>query len=194
MQKKIAIIENYQGLADYFFKFMNSTPFEVFPVWQTGRFPEQDFDAYILTGDYNNISDGLLPIHKTEIEFIDSIKERKIFASCFAHQLMGHIFGGKVKKRKTRFAGWNKVTIEEPHPVFKGLTEPWFVNFNGDEITRKPKKVRVLATHPECRYQMLQYGENILTCQSHPEIFKQEALDSARQHRKELLAGILFGS
>jgi len=101
--KRIAIIENSKGLGNFFTTHLDNEEYKIFPIWNTSLFPDEEFDAYIFTGDYNNISDGLLPIHRKEIEFIKTVKHKKIFASCFMHQLFGEIFSGRVAKREKRF-------------------------------------------------------------------------------------------
>ena len=184
---KIAIIENSPSLGDFFIKFLNSKEYEIFPVWRTPTLPRDEFDSYIFTGDFNNISDGLLPIHKAEIEFTKSIENKKIFASCFFHQLIGMMYGGTVGKREIRFLGWYKMVIEKSHQIFKGLKEPYFLNLNVDEIIKKPNTGELLATNPECKFQVMQYGDNILTCQSHPEVLLLEGLESIKEHRESLL-------
>ena len=184
---KIAIIENSDGLAKFFTKFLDEKEYKIFPVWKNSQLPKEKFDSYIITGDYNNIHDGLLPIHREEIEFIRSINNKKIFASCFCHQLIGLIFGGTVGKREKRFFGWHKMIIEKEHQIFNGLNEPYFLNLNIDEIIIKPNDAQILANNPDCTFQVLQYGENILTCQSHPEILQQEALESIKEHREALI-------
>jgi len=150
-------------------------------------FLKMEFDAYIFTGDYNNISDGLLPIHRKEIEFIITIKGKKFFASCFMHQLFGEIFGGKVAKREKRFFGWNNIIIKQDDQIFNGLNDPFFLNLNCDEIVEKPIDARVLAMNEDCNYQILSYGESILTCQSHLEILKQEAIELINMYKEVLL-------
>ena len=155
--------------------------------FQYGILPKEEFDAYIFTGDYSNISDGLLTIHKKEIEFIASIKGRKIFASCFFHQLLGEISGGKVGKREERFLGWHKMAIKKEHEIFEGLNEPYFLNLNVDEIIKKPKNATILATSQDCKYQALSYGERMVGCQSHPEIFKKDAQELIETHREGLM-------
>ena len=184
---KVAIIENSLGLGNYFTKFLENIKYEIFPVWQSSQLPQKDFDSYIFTGDFNNISDGLLPMHDAEIDFFRSIQNKKIFGSCFFHQLIGQVLGGEVRKRKIRFFGWHKMVIEEEHQIFNGLSEPYFLNLNVDELIKKPASARLLATNPECTFQILQYGDNILTCQSHPEILAQEGLESIEEHRDSLL-------
>jgi GMP synthase-like glutamine amidotransferase len=184
---KVAIIENSPGLGEYFTRYLEGIEYDIFSVWETNKLPDDVFDAYIFTGDFNNISAGLSPIHEAEVKFVRSMDNKKIFGSCFFHQLIGKIFGGEVGKRDTRFFGWYKMIIEQEHPVFKGLREPYFLNLNVDELVTKPETANVLATNPECKFQVLMYEENILTCQSHPEILFQEGLESIREHRESLL-------
>jgi len=77
--------------------------------------------------------------------------------------------------------------IKHDDQIFNGLNDPFFLNLNGDEIVEKPKDAKILATNTDCKYQILKYGENILTCQSHPEIFKQEGLELIKKYKEVLL-------
>jgi GMP synthase-like glutamine amidotransferase len=185
----VAIIENSPGLGGYFTRYMSGVEYRIFPVWETPTLPknQDNFSAYIFTGDFNNISDGILPIHEAEIELVRSLENKKIFGSCFFHQLIGKIYGGVVRKRQTRFFGWYKMSIQRSHPIFVGLREPYFLNMNVDELVTKPHGAKVLATHPDCKLQVLSYGDHILTCQSHPEILLNEGLESIKEHRESLL-------
>jgi GMP synthase-like glutamine amidotransferase len=183
---RIAVIENSEDLAGYFIGHMDGVEADVFPVWKDPVFPTDEYDAYILTGDYHNISDGLLPFHEKEIEFVKSISGRRIFASCFAHQLVAHMNGGMVGQREVRFFGWHPVQVMEPHPVFKGLDDPVFLSLNGDEVIEAPPDARSLASNPDCTYQTLLYSDRILTCQSHPEILKEDAFKIIGKHRDRL--------
>jgi GMP synthase-like glutamine amidotransferase len=182
----VAIIENSEGLGRFFADHLDDVAHDIFPVWRDQDFPEDTYDAYILTGDYNNISDGLLPFHRMEIEFVKSISGRKIFASCFAHQLIAHHHRGKVGKRTERFIGWHPVIIKNDHPVFEGLETPFFLSLNGDEVKETPAGTKILATNPDCTHEMLLYGDSILTCQAHPEILKDDALEIIEKHRARL--------
>jgi GMP synthase-like glutamine amidotransferase len=185
--RQIAIIENSEDLAKYFIKFLDYDEYEVFPVWYTSKLPEDDFYAYIFTGDYSNISDGLLPRHELQIQLVKKIHDKKIFGSCFFHQLIGLAYGGKVVKRKHRYLGWHETVFESRHEIFNRLKDPYFLNLNVDELIEIPEKAQVLATGLGCKYQILKYGKYILTCQSHPEIYKGEALDVINAHKKSLL-------
>ena len=184
---RIAIIENSEGLGGYFTRYMDRDEYEIFPVWKTSELPGREHHSYLFTGDYNNISDGLLPLHRKEMEFVRTLGDRKIFGSCFFHQLLGVIFGGRVEKRERRYLGWHRVTIERDHPILEGLDVPYYLNLNVDELVKVPETATILATGQGCRYQALQYGELIVSCQSHPEIFRQDGLEAIRKHREALL-------
>ena len=56
-----------------------------------------------------------------------------------------------------------------------------------DELVTPPATGQVLATNPGCTYQVLQFSENILGCQSHPEILQQEGLAAIAEHHESLL-------
>jgi len=55
-----------------------------------------------------------------------------------------------------------------------------------DELINKPKNATIVATNPNCTFQILEYGKNIITSQNHPEIWKQEAIELIQKHRKDL--------
>ncbi len=183
---KIAIIENSEGLGHFFTRYLDSADYQIFSVWKTSQLPKERFESYIFTGDLHNISDGLLPIHRKEIDFIKSIQDKKIFGSCFFHQLIGSIYGGRLEKREYRFFGWHKQTITKKSEIVTGLQEPYFLNLNVDELSNKPKSATIIATNPNCIYQILKYDKNIITSQSHPEIWKQDAIGLIQKHRKDL--------
>ncbi len=186
--KRVAIVENSKDLGSFFARYLKEGEYQLFPVWKDPVFPDaQNFHAFIITGDYNNLSDGLLPLHEQEIEFLRSVGDKKVFGSCFGHQLLGVLNGGTLGRRTERFFGWNRMNIVAEHPVFKGLKNPFFLSLNGDELVEKPSGAEVLATNEDCRYMVLQYGETIISCQSHPEIRKQEGLASIQENRASLL-------
>ena len=186
--KRIAIIENSEGLGAFFINYLEPGEYELFPVWKDPAFPAvEDFDAFIITGDYKNLSDGLLGHHRKEVELVRAVGDKKVFGSCFGHQLFGQAFGGKLGKREKRFFGWNKLTITARHPIFNGLDDPFFLSLNGDEVTVKPEGAKLLATNPDCENLIFQYGENIISCQPHPEIRKEDGLKGIEEHRGDLV-------
>lgn len=170
--KRVAIIENSPLLARYFRPFVESGggACETYPVWRGAAFPRGAFSAYILTGDFHNITDGLKPYHEAELEFLLRIEGARLFASCFSHQLVAHQRGGKIERRQPRLLGWEMVRVTEEHPALGGLSSFPALNMNTDEVTEPPTGGRALAGSENCRYQLLAYGGDVLTCQAHPEL------------------------
>jgi len=168
----IGIVENSPGLARYFERFLaaRGVPCVTWPAWD-GDLPTPDAaDAWILTGDYANISDGLLPRHQRLVAFLEAVADRRVFGSCFSHQLMAHATGGEVRRRAERFFGFQPMTIVESHPVFAGVSDPHFLSLNGDEVAVLGLNARLLARAPGCEVQAVGYGPCVVTVQSHPEI------------------------
>lgn len=184
----ICIIENSPGLSVYFENFLlnHSVLFTVFPVYKNGLFPEKSFKSYIFTGDFSNISDGLKPYHLKEIEFIKSIKESKIFGSCFSHQLISKIFGGVVSRRSERHFGWNRINLIKAHRVLINIDDPYFISMNGDEISKISEKSELIGTSKSCHNQIISYNDNILTMQSHPEMLIDDVKRLTEIYRNEL--------
>lgn len=181
----IAIVENSPGLAGYFERVLErqGVPFRTHAVHRGEPFPEMPFDACILTGDYSNISDGLLPYHEQEMAFIRGIpRSRRVFGSCFAHQLMAHLHGGRVRRRDSRFFGWKEITMRSAHPVFAGIEAPRFVCLNGDEVGEPAPGSVVIGEAEDCAVQVVTYEEHILTLQSHPEILVDDVREILAAH------------
>jgi len=170
--KRIAIIENGPLLARYFRHFLEAegVAHETFSAWRGTSFPDGGFDAYIMTGDFHNVTDGLKEYHKRELGFLSNIGKEKIYASCFSHQLIAHQHGGTVSRSKKRLLGWERASIREEHPALGDMQQFSAICMNTDEVAEPPDDARWIAESENCRYQMLAYGENILTCQAHPEL------------------------
>ena len=184
----ICIIENSPGLAVYFERFLFDcgVAFQTFPVYSDGIFPIESFDAYMLTGDFSNLSDGLNPYHIKEVDFIKRTGSRRIFGSCFSHHLFGEILGGKVIKRRDRFFGWHEIKMLKNHKVFDGISKPYFLCLNGDEISSLPENASLIGESDDCKYQVVEYDSRILTAQNHPEILFKDASELISRYYNEL--------
>lgn len=170
---KVAIIENSPFLGRYFSRFLDAegVDHQTFKVWRKGAsFPDGGFDSCILTGDLHNVTDGLRGYHRRELEFLDSIRGGKVFASCFAHQLIAWYRGGEVARRTQRLLNRERVRVTGEHPALEGITGFTAVCMNIDEVIEPPEGARVIAESDNCRYQMLAYHDDVLTCQAHPEL------------------------
>ena len=168
--KNVALIENSPLSGSYFDSLVRDSGGSCSRVgaWRGAPLP-RDFDACILTGDMHNVTDGLKGYHQAELDLIDRLEGRKLYASCFSHQLIAHHFGGKVVRRGSRLLGWEAVSLSGYHPVVRGREGFEAVCMNVDEVAEAPKAAEVLGSSDGCAFQVLAYGDNILTCQSHPE-------------------------
>ncbi len=175
----VTIIENSPMLGRYFAHFLDAAGVnhQTFRAWRgEASFPTGGFGSYILTGDFHNITSGLKEYHLRELEFLESIRGRRVFGSCFAHQLIARHRGGKVVRRDSRLLGWERIDVTGEHPALEGIPEFTAVCLNTDEVEEPPGSARLIAESENCRCQVLAYGEDVLTCQAHPEI------DAARNH------------
>lgn len=176
--KRIAIVENSPMVGRYFRPPIEAegAGYEAFPVWRGAPFPRGAFDAYIMTGDLHNITDGLKRYHTRELEFLEGLGEARVFASCFSHQLVALARGGTVSRRGSRLLGWELVRVTGEHPALEGISSFPALCLNTDEVTAPPAEARVMGESDNCRFQVLAYGEDVLTCQAHPEVGRVAAL------------------
>ena len=173
--KTIALIENSPLSGSYFARLVESAGAGCKRVrgWRGAPLPV-DFDACILTGDMHNVTDGLEKYHVAELGLVDRLQGRKLYASCFSHQLIAHHFGGKVVRREARLLGWETARLAGDHPTVAGIDSFEAVCMNVDEVAEEPERASVLGSSAGCAFHVLAYGDNILTCQSHPEFgFRQ---------------------
>ena len=61
------------------------------------------------------------------------------------------------------------MSLSGDHPVIAGIDGFRAVCMNVDEVAEAPASAAVLGSSEGCALQVLAYGDNILTCQSHPE-------------------------
>ncbi|MHB8896840.1 MAG: type 1 glutamine amidotransferase [Candidatus Geothermincolia bacterium] len=169
--KRVAVIENGPSLCSYFERLLRHAGVEHFsvPAWRGAGFPD-DFTACILTGDFHNVSSGLKDYHRRELQFLEGLGTRKAFASCFSHQLIAMAHGGRIAHRERRLLRWEEVALSGEHPWAPGITKFDAVCLNIDQVADPPEDAEVVGTSENCRNHVLSYGENILTCQGHPEM------------------------
>lgn len=168
--KKIVIVANGPTLNPYFSRLLErpSIEFSAVRAWRGAAIPD-DFDALILTGDFHNVTDGLEPYHKRELEVLDRLDGRKVFASCFSHQLIAMAHGGRVVRRNERLLRWEEVSLDW-EPAAAGIGRFLSVCLNVDEVDEAPSDARLVGTSEGCHNHLLAYGDNVLTCQGHPEM------------------------
>ncbi len=98
-----------------------------------------------------------------------------ILGICYGHQLIGHHFGAKVKRRTTREYGKRVLRIARPTGIFKGLKKSTVVWMShGDEVETLPRGFHSLARTETCPYAAITNGR-FYGLQFHPEVSHTEA-------------------
>jgi GMP synthase-like glutamine amidotransferase len=168
---RIAIIENGPSLRSYFGHMLEQAGVEhvTARMWRGARIPD-DCDAFIMTGDFHDLTHGLEDYHRSELDFLGALGGRKLFASCFSHQLVALAHGGKIERRDNRLLRWETVRLVAEHPALKRLSNFDAVCLNIEEVVIVPDAAELIGASSGCGCQVLSYSDNILTCQGHPEM------------------------
>lgn len=129
-------------------------------------------DGYITTGSRYGVNDGVPWIGQLEA-FVAELaqSDKKFVGICFGHQLLANVLNGRAE---TSDRGWgvgmsfNQVVAKKPwmEPYQPSLD---LVVSHQDQITELPEGAEVLASSAFCPYYLLQYGDNLMTVQGHPE-------------------------
>ena len=149
-----------------------------------GQFPESidGYDAIIITGSAH----GVYEPHPWIPPLMDLIRKayadgQKMVGICFGHQIIAQALGGVVEK-SSKGLGTGVQDYE-----YRSPDGPWapisLCAWHQDQIVKLPEGADVIARSPFCEYAGLQYGDQILTFQAHPEFSKDyvEALIKLRR-------------
>ena len=141
-----------------------------------GEIPNEvdECDAYITTGSRFGVNDGFEWIDKLS-DFILQLNQakKKLVGICFGHQLIAKALGGRVKLMDWRIGvAFNQLTqvCRWMEPSLEKLD---IIVSHKDQVVEIPAGAVVLASSSFCQYFMLQYGENFLSIQGHPEFSRE---------------------
>lgn len=167
---------------------------EIAPDWQyviyrvmDGELPDSvdACDGYITTGSRYGVNDGHSWIGQLETFVAELVhSDKKFVGICFGHQLLANVLKGRAEKSDQ---GWgvgmsfNQVVAKKPwmEPYQQSLD---LVVSHQDQIIQLPEGAEVLASSEFCPYYLLQYGDNCMTVQGHPEF--SQAYSSALMARR----------
>lgn len=148
----------------------------------SGQFPEniEDFSAYVITGSHYSANENHPWMTDLE-QFIRQVKENshiKMVGICFGHQIIAKALGGTVGKNPTGEFIWKcdkvEVTTEFASKQYYidsklGASGFYIMQSHEDQVIKKPDEGVVMGSCKDCCYEILLYGNNILTLQGHPE-------------------------
>ena len=99
-----------------------------------------------------------------------------VLGICYGHQMIAHIWGGRVYKGESAEYGMGEVEITEKDEIFKGLPEKirvWVSHF--DEVKEMPEGFQKLAYSETCAIEAMRHKElPIFGVQFHPEVWHTE--------------------
>jgi GMP synthase (glutamine-hydrolysing) len=105
---------------------------------------------------------------------------------CYGHQMIAHVFGGKVEKGESAEYGTGEIEIDDEDTLFKGVPKKlkaWVSHF--DQVTELPNGFVKLAHSEVCSIEAMRHKERpIFGVQFHPEVWHTE-------HGEEILKNFL---
>lgn len=133
------------------------------------------FDAWLVSGSRHSVLDNLPWIQKLSNLVLTLIEQQqKIIGVCFGHQLIAQVMGGKVE---TSYKGWG-IGVSNNHIMkHKTWLKPDIDTFNvivshKEQVIKRPEQAELIAGNDFCENHLLQYDNQILSFQGHPEFSK----------------------
>ena len=152
----------------------------------------RDFHGFIITGSHYSVNDDLQWMSKLG-EWIRQVKQfqenndnpPRVVATCFSHQLACKAFGGVVGKNPQGKFVWNRESIKltkdaMDHPFFNtrydNIDDICYSLYesHGDSVLKLPPDAKCLGESKSCEYEIVSYGDDMISIQSHPEFSEHE--------------------
>lgn len=113
--------------------------------------------------------------------------QKRILGICHGHQMLARALAGSdaCRKAKNPEFGWKKIQIKD-NPLFKGISNPVFLESHYDEVCNLPEDFQIIATNNECDIQAFQYKKlPVWGVQFHPEMQFENGSAMVRSHLDE---------
>jgi len=97
---------------------------------------------------------------------------KPILGICHGHQMIARAIAGNGVCRRTNVPefGWKKIQIED-NSLFKGISNPVFLESHYDEVYNLPEDFNIIAANSDCAVQAFQYRDlPVWGIQFHPEM------------------------
>lgn len=131
----------------------------------------QDFDVYIVTGSPSGVYEDYLWIKRLETFLKQAFAQnRKIIGLCFGHQILAKALGGRVVKSGKGYG----IGVMD-YALNPASTDPERLSlcaWHQDQVVQAPESAKVILSSGFCPLAGLQYGNQAISFQPHPEFTK----------------------
>jgi GMP synthase-like glutamine amidotransferase len=113
--------------------------------------------------------------------------QKPILGICHGHQMIARALAGNetCRKAKTPEFGWKKMQIKD-NPLFKGISNPVFLESHYDEVCNLSDEFKIIATNQDCDIQAFQYKNlPVWGVQFHPEMQFENGSTMVKNHLLE---------
>ena len=111
-------------------------------------------------------------------------RQKPILGICHGHQMIARAIVGNVACRKTERPefGWKKMQIKD-NLLFKGISNPIFLESHYDEVCNLTDDFKIIATNDDCEVQAFQYKDlPVWGIQFHPEMQLENGNKMVQEH------------
>jgi GMP synthase (glutamine-hydrolysing) len=152
--------------------------FTVLQIPQGERLPERptDYDAVIITGSPSSVAQPD-PWMMRMGEWLKTAADGRVpvLGVCFGHQLLGHVYGGKVRRsakgREIGTVSCDLTAAGRSDPLFEGIPSRFEVQAtHEDHVEGGESDFEVLASNAHSPNQAFRVGKYVRGVQFHPEV------------------------
>ncbi len=134
------------------------------------------FDKIIISGGPSSVYKKDLGLSGDIVKRIKEGNQTPLLGICFGHQLIAHLFGGKVEKGESAEYGFSEIVVDKPGRLLKGIPnkfKAWVSHY--DEVKTLPPDFIRLAHSKTCEIEAMEHKtRNIFSVQFHPEVWHTE--------------------